>query len=324
MLNPFARAARRSIFLTSRITAIALAAFLVASCGSDEADTPPLFSTTVVMGASLTDTGNVCPTAATPGCPPVPPYATGRFSNGALFVETIAGRYGSAVTPSTRGGNNFAYAGARTGSIPGLTTQSTTPSMLAQLQQFIDRPASAATLSPQTLFVVDASTFANNIVAGLPLILAATITPTQLITAGLTDVVTVMTRLYAAGARHIVVVNVPNVGLTPAFQAQGAQAQGAGTQIAGGFNQNLAAQMTVLAAASPGLKLYTIDLFTLSNTITANPGLAGLSNVTAPCVTTTAVCATPDTYLYWDSFHPTRAAGAYIAAQPTIPALPAP
>jgi outer membrane lipase/esterase len=321
MQNPFALAARRSVLMTSRISAIALAAFLVASCGSDDADTPPLFSTTVVMGASLSDTGNVCP--ATPGCPPAPPYATGRFSNGTLYVETIAGRYGAAVTPSLRGGNNFAYAGARTGAIPGLAAQSTTPSMLAQLQQFIERSSSAGALNPQTLFVVDASAFANNITAGLPLILAGTITPTQLITAGLTDVVTIMTRLYSAGARNILVVNVPNVGLTPAFQAQGAQAQGAGTQIAGGFNQNLAAQMTALAASSPGLKLYTLDFFTLSNEITANPAAFGLNNATDACVTTTSLCATPDTYLYWDSFHPTRAAGA-IAAARAAAVLPSP
>jgi outer membrane lipase/esterase len=322
MLNPFARAARRSVLMTARISAVALTAFLIASCGSEDATTPPLFSSAVVFGASLTDTGNVCPTAATPGCPPVPPYASGRFSNGTLFIETIAGRYGAATTPSTRGGNNFAYAGARTGVVPGLTTQSTTPSMLVQLQQFIERPSSAALLNAQTLFVVDASTFGNNFnaAAGAGLLPAGA---TALITAGVTDIVTIMTRLYSAGARNILLVNVPDLGLTPLVRAQGAASQAGATQISGGFNQALAGQVTLLVANSPGLKVYTLDLFTLLNAVTLNPAGFGLTNVTDACVTTT-VCATPDTYLYWDPFHPTRATGQIVANTATTPPLPAP
>jgi phospholipase/lecithinase/hemolysin len=321
MLSPFVRATRSSLVKTSRIGAIALAAILVAACGSDEADSPRLFSSAVVFGASLTDTGN-CGSANAGACPPTPPYATGRASNGTLFIETIAGRYGAATTPSSRGGNNFAYGGARTGAIPGLTAQSTIPSMVAQVQQFIERPASAALLNPQTLFVVDASTFGNNFnaAAGAGLLPGGS---TALVTAAVTDIVTIMTRLYSAGGRNILLINVPNLGFTPLVRAQGATAQAGATQLAGGFNQALAGQVTLLVSNSPGLRVYTIDLFGLSNAITANPGAAGLNNVTDACVTT-AVCATPDTYLYWDTFHPTRAAGAYIANQPTTPPLPAP
>lgn len=321
MHNPFARAARNTVRMPLRAGAITLTAVLLASCGSDSADTPPLFGSTVVIGASLTDTGNVCP--ASPGCPPTPPYAVGRFSNGTLFVETIAGRFGAAVSSSLRGGNNFAYAGARTGAIPGLPTQSTTPSMVAQLQQFIERPSSAALLNPQTLFVVDASTFGNNFnaAAGAGLLPA---NATAVITAGVVDIVTIMTRLYAAGARNILLVNVPNLGSTPLVRAQGAAAQAGATQVSGGFNQGLAQQTALLVANSPGLKVYTLDFFTLSNQITANPAAFGLTNVTDACVTTTGVCATPDTYLYWDSFHPTRATGQIAANTATTPPLPSP
>lgn len=318
MQNPFARAARDSVRLTARTVAVTLAAFLIASCGGDgssEAPTPPLFSTTVVFGASLTDTGN-CGSPGAGACPP-PPYATGRASNGTLFVETVAGRYGAAVNPSSRGGTNFAYGGARTGNIPGLAVQSTVPSMVAQLQQFIERPTSAAALNPQTLFVIDASTFGNNFnaAAGAGL-LTSQAAVTQLVGAAITDVVTIMTRLYNAGARNMLVVNAPNLGLTPLVASQGAAAVAGAQAASGGFAQNLAgAIQTNLLPTAPGLRVYTLDLFTLSNAITTNPAAAGLTNVTAPCVTAAGVCATPDTYLYWDGFHPTRAAGAYIAAQ---------
>jgi outer membrane lipase/esterase len=331
MFNPIARAARPALSrgaLSARAGAVALSALLLAACGggSSDAPTPKLFSSVVVFGASLTDTGNVCPSASTPGCPPVPPYAAGRFSNGTLFIETVAARYGATVRPSTTGGNNFAYAGARTGAIPGLTTQSTTPSMIAQLDQFIQRASSAALMNPQTLFVVDASTFGNNINAGLPLIGAGTITPTQLITAGVTDVVTLMTRLYAAGARRMLVVNAPNVGLTPLVRPQGPAVAGAATQIAGGFNGGLAGQITALVAASPGLTVYSLDTFSIQNAVTANPSIAGLTNALDACTSVPACVSSatvPDTYLYWDTFHPTRAFGAYIATQ-VATILPAP
>lgn len=309
-----------------RATAIAAAAILVASCGGgDETPTPPpLFSTTVAFGASLTDTGNVCPTPASPGCPPVPPYAQGRFSNGTLWGETIAARFGGSLVPSTQGGSNFAYAGARTGAIPGLTTQSTTPSMAAQVEQYLVRVSYRA--EPQFLYLVDASTFGNNITAGLPLIQAQTITTTQLVTAAITDVVTIVNRLYAAGARHILVANAPDVGATPLAQSLGATAAAGATQLAAGFNQNLAAQLNALRAAAPGLNIYVLDLFTLSVQVAQAPAQFGLSNVTQPCVVTApafSVCTTPDLYLYWDSFHPTRATGAIIAQQ-GIALLPTP
>lgn len=331
MIDSIARAARPVLArrtLAAKAGAIALSALLLASCGGDgssSAPTPSLFSTMVVVGASLTDTGNAC--AASPAaCPPSPPYAQGRASNGSLFIETIAARYGASVRPAASGGTNFAVGGARTGAIPGLTTQSTTPSMVAQLDNFIRSPQAAAALNPQTLFVIDASTFGNNFNAAA----GAGLLPAQgaaVVTAAVTDIVTIMTRLYNAGARNMLVVNVPNLGNTPLVRAQGAQAQAGATQLTVGFNQGLAgAIQSNLLPTAPGLRVFTLDLFGISNTVTANPAAAGLTNVTDACFTTApapAVCATPDTYLYWDSFHPTRAAGAFIAAQAAT-VLPAP
>lgn len=333
MIDSIARAARPVLArrtLAAKAGAIALSALLLASCGGDgssSAPTPSLFSTMVVFGASLTDTGNAC--AASPAaCPPSPPYAQGRASNGSLFIETIAARYGASVRPAAAGGTNFAVGGARTGAIPGLTTQSTTPSMLAQLDNFIRSPQAAAALNPQTLFVIDASTFGNNFnaAAGAGL-LTGQAAVSQVVGAAITDVVTIMTRLYNAGARNMLVINVPNIGNTPLVRAQGAAAQQGATVASGGFAQNLAAAIqTNLLPTAPGLRVFSLDLFTISNTVTANPAAAGLTNVTDACFTPTptpAVCATPDTYLYWDSFHPTRAAGAFIAAQAAT-VLPAP
>ena len=66
----------------------------------------------VAFGDSLIDTGNLF--AAT-GQPPAP-YFDGRFSNGPVWVEYLAGRLGIAPpTPSLTGGTDYAWAGAETG-----------------------------------------------------------------------------------------------------------------------------------------------------------------------------------------------------------------
>ena len=78
----------------ARPIAVAAAALLLVSCGGSENDTPPaapLFSTTVVVGSSVTDTGNRCGLAADPLCFPVPPYAgQSAASNGPLYDQIVA------------------------------------------------------------------------------------------------------------------------------------------------------------------------------------------------------------------------------------------
>jgi len=312
----------------ARILAALAAAIFIASCGGSDDDPPAqpaLFQTTVVFGASLSDTGNVCPTATTPGCPPVPPYAPGRFSNGSLWVEVLASRYGAAVTPSTQGGNNFARVGARTGVVPGAGTvpgtAPTTVSMAAQLDEYLLR--ASYVVSAQTLFVVDGATVGNNISDALTLSAAnppqATTIATNVLTAAVTDVVTIVNRLYASGARHIAVLNSTDVGRTPRVQAINAVSPGAAaaaTQLSNQFNGALAQQVASVRASSSGLAIYLIDFGALTNEIVATPGAFGFNNITAPCfVSPSVVCATPQTYVYWDPFHPTAAASAVLASR---------
>src|SRR5690242_18427537 len=75
------------------------------------------------FGDSLSDTGNV--NASTFGILPLSPYASGRFSNGPIWIDRVASALGTQATPSLTGGNNFAYGGATTGGNvpPGVTFQ---------------------------------------------------------------------------------------------------------------------------------------------------------------------------------------------------------
>ncbi len=312
----FLRARRRALAVAA---ASAATVFLV-SCSGGDADLPPLFQTMVAFGASVTDNGNACDMAAT-NCPPSPPYASGRFSNGPLWIDTVAARYGASAVPSRKGGTNYAYAGARTGTVPGITAPPGVPSMTAQLEQYLQRYGYIS--SPQTLFVVDAVTVGNNIVDALTLAQTDPEAPVKVLTAAVTDIVGILQRLYASGARHILLPNSTNIGLTPRAQALGAAGVAGATQLSAQFNGALAQQVAILKANSPGLNVYVVDTFALSAQAASNPASLGLTNGTAACFTTApapAVCDNPAGYFYWDGFHPTQATGA-IVAQRAIAAI---
>src|SRR5579859_2382002 len=85
----------------------------------------------VVFGDSLSDTGN---TFAASGIPPAP-YFQGRYSNGPIWIERLASLLGvAAPAPSLKGGTDFAFGGAETGS--GLSPKGV-PNMLTQVAEFL-------------------------------------------------------------------------------------------------------------------------------------------------------------------------------------------
>jgi len=296
----FLRARRRALVLA----AASAATVFLASCSGGDADTPPLFGTVVALGASETDTGNACNLVPKEYCAPSPPYAAGRTTNGPVWLETVTTSLGASAKGSRFGGTNFAYAGARTTAIPAGATQ-LVPNMAVQLEQYLASVGYAS--SPQTLYVVDGVTFGNDFVDALTLAATDPTAPTRILTNAVTSIVTIMQRLYASGARHIVLLNSTNLGLTPKAQALGAAAVAAGTQLSATFNGALAQQVPALKAISPGLNIYVVDVFALANQAAANPASLGLTNGTAACLDTSGpvptICSNPDAYFYWDDFH---------------------
>lgn len=129
-------------------------------------------------------------------------------------------------------------------------------------------------------------------------------------------------RLYASGARHIAVLNSTDVGRTPRVQAINVVSPGAAaaaTQLSNQFNGALAQQIASVRSGSPGLNIYLIDFGALTSEIAAAPASFGFDNTTAACFNTLVMpptlCATPNTYVYWDPFHPTAAASAVLATR---------
>lgn len=131
-----------------------------------------------------------------------------------------------------------------------------------------------------------------------------------IVTDALTAIRTNLLALYAVGARHFVVPNLPNVGLAPAVRLAGPQAQFAAGLLSTGFDDGLEATLVGLEGAL-GISIVRVDWFTLVNQIVASPASFGLTDVENTCIRLNTVagafCPNPGQFLFWDGIHPTVA-----------------
>lgn len=247
------------------------------------------FTKLVVFGDSLSDTGNVF--AVTLGTvPPSPPYYAGRFSNGPVWVEYLAAALDLPV-------ENFAYGGAQTdhGNLFDGLFAIDFPGLSDQIAFFTGQPGA---VDPDAIYVVWAG--ANDFRAAL----SRGQTPD--IMAVITNLLNAVGALYFAGAQHVVVPNLPDLGLTPEGLASGAGPLV--TLLSEAFNTYLEA---TLAAHAPNA--VRLDVFRLVNQTVNDPSEYGFTNVTTPCLTVVGVCAAPDAHLFWDHVHPTTHGHAVLA-----------
>lgn len=272
-----------------------LSAIPAGEAGSDgfEYTLAPAFSGLVVLGDSLSDQGRLF--GATGGLfPPDPPYFQGRISNGPVWIEHLAPRLGLSVSAA----NNLAVAGATTGTAnynePLLGTD--LPGLADELTGFVTslggQPA-----DPDALYVVWAG--ANDFFVPFDDAAAA-------IGQAVTNLATTVGTLQAVGAEHILLMNMPDLGLTPFALASGQAAQL--TALSTAFNTALDATLAGLA-----LDVTLVDAFDRFQEIVADPGAVGLTNVTHAAFDGTTVIGDPEQFLFWDAVHPTAAGHRLIA-----------
>src|SRR5215210_249644 len=115
------------VLCSGRLVTTVLVVLGLVAMMSTQARSAPAFEHLVVFGDSLSDTGDA-----------------GRFSNGPVWVEYLAGRLGVKLSPSQRGGSNFAVGGAR------LDPRSGPHSLRAQADGFLRIPKPEG----RTLFIV--------------------------------------------------------------------------------------------------------------------------------------------------------------------------
>jgi len=235
-----------------------------------------------VFGDSLSDDGHLHPDF------PPPPYAQGRFSNGPVAVEYLANE--SAISLI-----DFAVAGATTGlDNPDLAgTDLANTGVLSQVGFYL---SSTTVADPNALYFVLAGS--NDLLNALTF---PTPNPQKAIQATINEavnnIVSEVKALHKIGANHIIVANLPNLGLTPNVRALGINAQTIATYASITFNKKLKFKLPDF--------VQQFDTFANLEKVVNNPAAFNLTNITDPCFDGANVCSDPDKYLYWDDLHPT-------------------
>lgn len=304
----------------------ALCALLFGSTLSLAAAPVSPYSNLFILGDSISDSGNVknvydAAVAANGGTPPaglgprIPPdiyynHGQGTFSNGPSYAEVLGNRLGIGVMPSVLGGNNYAFAGARTDY---QIFQFASPAFLGLTQQrdklLADHPGG---LDPDALYVVfgggnnvqdilRGGRSAGNEALGAP----STVQETIL------DISGVVNDIFAHGGQHLLLANLPNVGLVPRVQELGAAAIGAGLFLSSQIN--LGIDTIIAGHLAAGRDVMKLDVFGLLNGVIANAAALGFTNTNGRCyggddltfLTVSEPCGNPDEYVFWDGIHPT-------------------
>jgi phospholipase/lecithinase/hemolysin len=312
-----------------RVFALALFGSLALSGGTAARAAPAAFSELFVFGDSLSDSGNSgLRSAQYLGNPaavfPPPPYFNGRFSNGLVAVEHLWNLYHpgnpGGLQPSLAGGTNYAIGGSTSGLENNLQVSPSVPGYLQpgyaqygaswQLQTFMTQ---APVFDPaNALFVV--WLFANDVfyaeqTGQLPGTVPGSPGGGDLISNSIANIVTTVLTLEALGARHILVPNLGDLGVTPAYR--GTPAAPLLSSLSATFKLNLAAQLALADQAGPA-QIVAFDAAALLAGALANPAAYGFTNVTDACLAA-AIC-TPDGWLFWDDVHLTTQAHAMLAA----------
>ncbi len=255
----------------------------------------------VIFGDSLSDPGNLGPNG-----PTAPPYGVGpnglyRFSSGLNYADIMFGTFNSPFINGLVTGNvNLAFGGARTDTLLNPTGGPTTPGLPLQVGAFL---VNGGTFGPNDLVVAWGG--ANNLFQYVgPLTLAGlsanSVAAADAMSAG------VLQPILAAGGRTLLVPNLPDFGALPAYNGAPATAQ-AGSVASTVYNQQLASNVAALAAANPAANIVQADVASAFRIVVQNPAAFGITNATQPCLTMVSLCATPNTYLFWDAVHPTQA-----------------
>jgi phospholipase/lecithinase/hemolysin len=243
------------------------------------------FENLVVFGDSLSDNGNTFRAAGLPKAP----YYDGRWTNGPNWVDYFSqlARIPDVSAFLRNGGTNFAIGG------------STSLYLATQIGAYLGESRGRA--NPANLYIIWIG--ANDFQAGL--------TPKQTLATIEAEVVA----LSRAGAKRFLLLTVPDISLTPNLIKSGGGMVQAAKNFVVTINSALQAQLPLYALVL-GIKLRLVDVNRLFRELVSDPGALGFTNsVDAAYNTASGVVApNPNSYVFWDGFHPTTLVH-YLAAR---------
>jgi len=143
--------------LRAAAVAVALFGFSLASYAG-----PTSFDAIYVFGDSYCDVGNIF--IATGGAKPAAPYYMGRFSNGPIWLDHLAGTYGLTLKPYLGGGTDYAFGGALVLAAVPETSTFSIPSVPQQVELYLSQHNGKA--DPNALYVAATTFWMRR--AGLP------------------------------------------------------------------------------------------------------------------------------------------------------------
>jgi outer membrane lipase/esterase len=299
------------------------------------------FSGVISFGDSLSDAGNYTPNPAA-GWPGIPGAGSFTTNPDDVWTQILASSFGYTQTAYTAGGTNYAWGGAPTGSVaapaspvnpflpgpgdmvPGVPfplqcVPSTLPCTSVGEQIFIHLNTTGVDENALYTYWAGANDIFNYLgAAGAGLITGAQ--AQQFTGASAAAAVSEIGALQAAGANYIVVLNLPDIGITPAFR--GTPSSGSVTGLVLIYNQTLNAGLAQL-----GDGIIPVNAFGLVNEVLANPNAYGFTNVTGTACNlaltggsslfcTPGAYVSPDaneTFFFADGVHPTGAAHRILA-----------
>ncbi|GAB4108705.1 MAG: SGNH/GDSL hydrolase family protein [Phycisphaeraceae bacterium] len=231
----------------------------------------------VIFGDSLSDTGNA--DIRFFGTVPGSGYFDGRFSNGPVWVERLAEQL---LLPSPQpnlagpGRWDYAFGGA-------MTVGSGFQSLFIndvdeQVSDFLNNDGGPIAGDLTVVWAGANDFFEGQANAQVPV----------------NNLTNDITRLYHAGTRRFLVLNLPMLGKTPRYVGTTNEAvfDARSTQ----FNDALDLAMDGLEATLSGVELVRVDVGGLISSVIADPSAYGFTNVTDPAMGLAGI--DPDTYLF--------------------------
>ena len=295
-----------------RLLGVILVVLVLGFAGSASAQS---FSNVVVFGDSLSDSGNA---AAALGLPPGTSFTTNPDP---VWAEIVAGAFGASGKIPLAGGSNYAFGGACMNPATPCDFDDA-PTVKEQIGQHLDTPSGS--LDPNALYTIwgGLNDIADSLQNDQPNALGHVLAAADVNAAQIH-------RLREAGARHVVVFNMPDASLAPFAAAQGPAAQAGLSALVAEYNKKLYAGIRENEEG-----VVPINIHAALHALAANPGRYGLTN------TTGTACGAPDadralsiqcgpagspfpvtyapganeTYLFADRSHPSGAVHAMLAS----------